>query len=1137
MSFATVELLGKYRELRYYVVSVVSICLALTLFSFPLFAQGNYEVVDEPVRLVESKAALQDKNTLKKQVTLVARDSTVRWVIHEIARQAGLKPIVNELSPGLNSRVSVNISKMYVMDALAVALKGSALEVMIGSDNETLRVRPKLDTLDSEGREKKSVGSIVGRVVDSASGKGVAGATVLVVGTALSAVSNDKGEFQIRDVPVGNHTISVKLLGFKTVGRSVEVVDARGASVDVRMAASATALSEVVTTATGRQRRVEVGHDIVKLNATEILERAPARSVSDMLRYAQVPGVQVMTASGEPGAPSRIRMRGIGSISQNTDPAIIVDGIWVNSKMSDSSIISKVGGGGYGIGNMRYTSSPLDDIDPSIIESIEIVRGPSAASLYGQEAANGVIVITTKRGKAGQTAWNYSFSKDWDSQVRAKFGRWVPYGTNVSGQAMDDCGLSAHYGLVCVQDSVVDIHRFGFLLDETGPASSFRHNISLRGGTADVAYNFSASYQNLTGTRRIVPADLIRLRMLNIPVTENVIKPSGESKVFLTSSVVFTPRRSLNFDISINAINSNSRQNGVQTTGNTGGLRYGMDTLAILDHTSAEAEIFLTGSDGFSIKSALTARYHPDTWWNALAAVGIDRGEREEHRKIEHRLCNLGVCEPYQTAEGLRRGFAKTNVLTGRISSSGAISTRWDNIFSVRPSIGLDVRRTIVDGLTLALDEGPFGADQASGRGRGTIVANDVITAGYYVNTSLKLMNRMFFDLGFRQDAGSVIKINSASRYPKIATSWLVSDEGFFPRNTLISLLRLRGAVGYAAVHPEAADLYGGYRYSTAIINGKQRVIADLSTIGNNKLVPERSLELEGGFDADLLQDRMELIFTMAHKTLRNAIITRSLPTSSGLPANRKENVSRVDNRSVELSINTRLIDNDAMLLQIQTGLSNVNNVIKRLGDKVSPTSNLSRDRLVEGYQIGSVWARPVLGYGDVDNNGYIDNAEVLLGDTTVYQGWNTPKFTASYSGSLALLNRNLSLSFSFSHTGPRVQKLTYSDNYGSVVVGAPVEIQAFSKADDINGGASMRVSEVRLMYTAINYNLPASISNRLKAKLITISLQGSNLGLWTNYTGRDPMVNSTPVGNTISDNGFTLPMPRKYAFNVRLEL
>lgn len=1076
-------------------------------------------------------------------ITLAVKDSTISYVIDEIIRQSGAKVIFDRSHKDLKQKVVTNISEQSAIDAINSSLVRTALIARHAPDGKAIiigaRKRGALkDTQSvSSNASQQGKGTVSGVVVDSASGKPVQGVAVHLIGGDTRAITDEKGAFTLQDVSFGEAAISFRLLGYASAQKSVKVASGSAAVLKVMLQPTATTLGEIVTTATGQQRRVEVGNDIVKINAAEILERSPARSVSDMLRYSQVPGVQVLTASGDPGAPTRIRMRGIGSITQNTDPVIIVDGMWVNSNMSDSSIINRVAGGGYSQSGTRYSSSPLDEIDPSIIETIEIVRGPSAASLYGQEAANGVIVITTKRGRSGTTSWSSSFSRDWDRQVRAKYGEWVPYGTSLTGAVINNCNIARHYSLSCSQDSVIDLHRFGSLLDETGPASSYRYNIAVRGGMSNLTYSFSASYHDHVGTRRTVPADLIRLRLLNIPVSGDLVMPSGNRKLYLSSSVAFTPNRSLSFDVSVNASSSNLKDNGVATSGNTNGIRYGTDTLGILDHASASVNVFRGGSNNFSIQSGLAVRYSPGTWWNANAQIGIDRGEREDFNKIEFRECNLGTCAPMPT-DGLRQARLKTNVLTGRMSATGVVSTRFDRLLSLRPSIGLDVRRNVGSGLTLNLRDVPFGADQFSGSGSGSVTANDVVTAGYYVSAALKFLDRMHFDVGFRQDAGSVIKMNSASRYPKLATSWLVSDEGFFPINSLLSLFRLRGAVGYAAVHPEAADLSGGYQYSNAFINGRQVVIGELSTIGNNRLVPERSLEMEGGFDADLLDDRVQLVFTIANKTLRNAIVVRDLPVSSGLVAGgRKENVARVDNRSVELSINGRLIDNDAMLLQVQSGITNVNNIIRKLGDRVLPMSNTATDRLVEGYQVGAVWERPVLSYGDVDKNGYIDRTEVVLGDTTVYKGWSSPKLSASYGASLSVLDRSLTFSFGLSHIGSRVQRVTYQDNYGSTVVGAPIEYQAFAVASSVNRGATMSVSEVRLMNMTVNYNLPMSVAYRLNAKLISVSLQGGNLGLWTNYSGRDPMINSSPVGNAISDNGFTLPIPRRYAFNVRLEL
>lgn len=1117
----------------------VTYCFLLLLFLVLPSSRVHAQMLAQAMQETSTQSLEQQ---LEQKISVNLNKVSLSSAIETIAGVAKVRVIFREdIAENRKKIVTESLSKVSVREAFKQVLKGTGLEIVPGSATtfvirEISNTNPQVQK-DTSTPDQSIRGAIMGKVVDSTTGKAINGALVSITPGDLTTTTDDQGNFIFNNIPPGAHSVSVRVFGFRQAAQIVDVSANRRSGVSFMLRPVASALTEVVTTAIGSQRRVEVGNDIVKLNATEVLERAPARSVAEMLRHAQVPGVQVMTASGDPGAPTRIRMRGIGSITQNTDPAIIVDGMWVNSSMSDSSIINRVAGGGYNQSGARYASSPLDDIDPSIIETIEIVRGPSAASLYGQEAANGVIVITTKRGRPGTTSWSYSFSRDWDSQVRAKYGDWVPYGTNNAGTVVDNCDIARHYSLSCSQDSVVDLHRFGSLLDETGPAANYRHNIAVRGGMSNLTYSFSASYQDQLGTRRTVPADLIRLRLLDIPVSGDLLKPSGNKKLYLSSSVAFTPNRSLSFDVSVNATSSDLKDNGVVTSGNTNGIRYGTDTLGILDHAKASVNVFRGGSSNFSIQSALAARYSPGTWWNANAQIGIDRGEREDFNKKEFRECNLGVCVPRPT-DGLRQARIKTNVLTGRMSATGVVSTRFDRVLSLRPSIGLDVRRNVRSGLTFNLRDVPFGADQFSGLGSGSVTGNDVVTAGYYVNASLKLLDRMHFDVGFRQDAGSVIKMNSASRYPKLATSWLVSDEDFFPMSSLLSLFRLRGAIGYAAVHPEAADLYGGYRYSTAFINGRQVVIGELSTVGNNRLVPERSLEMEGGFDADLLDDRVQLVFTIANKTLRNAIVVRDLPVSSGLAAGgRKENIARVDNRSVELSINGRLIDNDAMLLQVQSGITNVNNIIRKLGDRVLPMSNTSTDRLVEGYQVGAVWERPVLSYGDVDKNGYIDRTEVVLGDTTVYKGWNSPKLSASYGASLSVLDRSLTFSFGLSHVGPRIQRVTYQDNYGSTVVGAPIESQAFAVASSVNKGATMSVSEVRLMNMAVNYNLPMSVANRFNAKLISVALQGSNLGLWTNYSGRDPMVNSSPVGNAISDNGFTLPIPRRYAFNVRIEL
>lgn len=1113
---------------RYMRVALIG-CLAL----FPLTNASDLhaQLVDEFTmsNVVKPSSLQQNRTTVVK---IRVKDSTLRFVLHEIAKVSGQQVVFSGNIPQLSQKVSLTLNEPNALAAVRAAIKNTGLTAAVAKDGKTIVVVSQGKVQDTS--VTKGEGIVRGRVLDSATGNAISGATVSIQAHKLSAVTNNIGLFVLEGVPLGNQKVSVRAFGFGQTSESVTVTESEDVSLSFRLRQLATSLNEVVTTAVGKQRRVEVGNDIVKLNVAEILERAPARSVSDLLRFAQVPGVRVMTASGDPGAPTKIQMRGIGSISQSTDPAIIVDGVWIDSRMSDSSIVNRA----QNIGRTAYNSSPIDNIDPATIESFEIIRGPSAASMYGQEAANGVIVITTKRGREGPASWRYEFSRDWDSQVRARHGNWYGFGTNPGGFT-EECSAAQHYRQTCFQDSVVDLNRYGSLRDDIAAGHLSKNTLSVSGGSGRITYAFSGTYDDERGTRRTTPFTEIGARMLNIPLSREYIYPDRLRSLFLSSNLGFSLARSLTMDLSVRSTNSNQQRNQV-IMGGTRFLDLAIDT-TVVGGDVPSFDIITGGSNRHDITSSVNLQYRPDSWWNAQGTIGANVTDGRNHAKNDYRRCNTGICAPdiQERSYPLNNESVSNRVLSGRFVVGGILPTKFDRFLSLSPSIGLDVKRSTSRRSLVRVHDVPFGADQGSGSGIGSINANDIITAGYFVNTTIGLFERMYFNLGFRQDAGSVIRDNSVSQYPKLSTSWLVSDEGFFPKNTFLSAFSLRGAIGYAAVHPDAADIKGGYLYRQAIIDEQIIWIADIGSIGNSRLLPERSMEVEVGFDAYMWEDRTVLRFTVADKNLKNAIITRNLPPSSGKPIapTRKENISHVQNRSIEVDLDTRVIDNDWMMLQLRGSFGNTNNVIRKLGNNVLIAGNTSTNRLVEGYQIGAVWERPVLGYGDTNGDGLIDNNEIILGDTTVYKGWNNPKYTLGYGGTLSILNRDLSFSFDLSQRGPHTQNARYQDNYGGVVVGAPLDRQALSLfssgQSQYTGGASMTISEIRLNSASINYTLPRRFSGRLKVNLVQISLQGSNLGLWTSYSGRDPLVNSTPIGNMISDDGFTLPLPRKYAFNV----
>ncbi len=235
-------------------------------------------------------------------------------------------------------------------------------------------------------------GTITGQVADAATMRPLSGAQIVIEGTNFGALANEAGRFLITNVPAGTHTLRAIMLGYGPVTQDVMVSPGETSAADFRLSQSAIQLDAVVVTATGEQRKRELGNAVGTIAAAELVEVAPINNMASLIQ-GRTAGVQVFNSSGTTGMGSRIRIRGSSSISLSNDPLLYVDGIRVDNRTNDP------GAGGQDI-------SRLDDFNPEDIESIEIIKGPAAATLYGTEAANGVIRITTKKGTPGESRWN-----------------------------------------------------------------------------------------------------------------------------------------------------------------------------------------------------------------------------------------------------------------------------------------------------------------------------------------------------------------------------------------------------------------------------------------------------------------------------------------------------------------------------------------------------------------------------------------------------------------------------------------------------------------------------------------------------------------------------------------------------------
>ena len=250
----------------------------------------------------------------------------------------------------------------------------------------------------------QQAGAVTGRVTAASGIQPVASAEVFVSGTQLIAVTDADGVYRLPRVPSGVVEIRVERLGYLPQSRLVDIHVGATVTLDFGLGVSAVSLDAVVATATGPHRRRELGNSAVTVQAVTELETSTPANITDLLR-GKAPGVQVVQSSGTVGTSSTVKIRGNSSISLDNTPLIYVDGSRISNNIRS----------GPGVGGQN--TSRLNDLNPNDIETIEIVKGPSAATLYGTEAAAGVIRITTRRGRTGLNEWAYraSLGANWDN--------------------------------------------------------------------------------------------------------------------------------------------------------------------------------------------------------------------------------------------------------------------------------------------------------------------------------------------------------------------------------------------------------------------------------------------------------------------------------------------------------------------------------------------------------------------------------------------------------------------------------------------------------------------------------------------------------------------------------------------------
>ena len=1113
-------------------------------------------------------------------ITLTVRDSTLAYVIQEIARQGKIRVAFKESDSRFAQRVHVRLLTVPMLEAFTTVLSGTGLAARLAPDGKNVMVG---DVTGRRDHAPRMGGEIVGRVTDSASGQGLGGASVKIAGTTLSAVTSDSGYFTLKNVPSGEQVLSIKLFGYKPTERTVTVVDSQRTTMRAVLVPVPTVLSGVVTTAAGQQRKVEVGNDITVLNADSIQRVAPVTSLTDMLE-TRVPGLVVQHTSGIPGAPSRLRLRGISSINMSSDPIMIVDGIRVYADQSGSgapgdpsvngSANTRVGGGS-GIDGSSATvyagPSALDQIDPNSIEKIEVLKGPSATAIYGSDAAAGVIVITTKKGHTGPTRWTLSLD-----QGRSTLPSSWPMNYYMFGHSPAWNGLSQACPIgtatLCVQDSIV---AFQVLNDPrysplTGNAGVNRDaSLTVSGGSGSMTYSITGTAATSSGYLHLPPIEVALFQAQHgFAAPDWMRTPDQYATYGATSTMSFVlGQQGGTVALTSSLFRSAQQQSSLQSDLQTLSTTY-LDTAQV-----AGAGLFANYYERAQLQTttfnnALTlSNWKPWAWLplNATAGLSVQglNNTAVLPRDYDNCIGFIGCVADTLGQFALGQGTNTTGSLTvgTTIAQQRLMSTAIGiNVYTLAQSS----YHAATEGLALG-EMVPTRFVYENGDGPSYTQLNQA-TYGWYLQPTFNLNSRFFASPGFRLDGGSNSGANGStggalSLFPKLDLSWLaVERTPSHPLWGAVTMLRPRIAFGIAGIQPGPGQslqlLQPGQILTQAPTGpGTPIDILNVETLGNPRLHPERDRELEGGADLQLWNQRVTLTLTGYQKMAYDAILAIPVapsvaPVLGDAVQSEAVNIGTIRNTGYEATVVARVLDRQSIDWSLNANVSQNHNRLVSLAPGLQPIDVTQPDgsqfyltRLVPGYPLFGLWAQPIVGFADANHNGRIDPGEVTIGNSAVFVGAQEPNYEATFSTTIGLFSDRLSINTSVDYQNGLTQAAKGVDeatflNNAYYAPGATFAQQAAVIAYQNAGNTGATSSGIGLLSSVntlrwrsldITYLAPPTLAHLFHTSSLALSLQGQNLGLHTHYRGVDPNVNANTSGNQTQNNGGLIPPPRMW--------
>ncbi|NVO29911.1 SusC/RagA family TonB-linked outer membrane protein [Hymenobacter lapidiphilus] len=984
---------------------------------------------------------------------------------------------------------------------------------------------------------------ISGQVTDRATGQGIPGVTVLVKGTTVGASTNSDGSYTL-DVPATATTLVFSSIGFQTIERSIGTAT----TISVGLSTDSKQLGEVVISGLATTiKRENLANTVTTVSAKELV--GVTRPVTmDAALSGKIVGANIAQTSGAPGGGISVQLRGLSTLTGSNQPLYIIDGVYaISAEVGNGAGSAAFTGasGGAGRTNQDNGTNRLSDLNPSDIESITVLKGSSAAAIYGQRANAGVIIIKTKRGQAGQTrvsftqdigfakAWNLLGKEDWTND---KIDTFFPLPANPT--AAQTASVTANRNrekaaLAAANGQFIDYEKEIF-----GNTGFIRNtSLSVSGGSEKTKFYVSGTTTD----------------------EEGIVKRTGFSRHSIRANVDQKLGDKIDLSLSSGYNRSQNRR------GFTGNDNVGVSLGYTLAYLPSYAQLQRDDLGNFP--------NNPYGGDNPLAIVERAVNEETTNRTNQAatgtwRIFTKGTSSLRLSAQG-GIDFSSSDATLAlpadlqsqrNLPNPGAVRIAKNQFFNSNLQAFLIYDWTLGEGINLTSQVGSVrlglnsnlsysqGQNLAPGTplspNRSSLVTQQVLLQseqdiGHVAQQEVNYRDRIIGTVGVRFDKSSRNgDPNKYYTFPRASLAVNIGNFGLFDLPAL-NLLKVRAAYGETG-----APAFFGATFSplTNVSTGGRVGFLPSTVVGNPNIGPERATELEFGLDVSLFQSRLNFEATAYNKVAKDLINTFVLAPSTGVTSIQAFPVGDLQNRGIELSLGGVPVRSDNFTWNTTT----------LFWFNRSEVTRITVPAFATGAGFGSSFGRNVFALGESPTRWYgnpasrTDNPNTFSNLTRFQEA--QPKFNMSFTNSFTIA-KALEVSFLLAW-----RKDSYVSNLSELLKDEGGTTEDWSQDDDgdgvVNGQQRQDFSSaqqfiqnsgfVRLREAGIYYTLPATLRASLlndAVRNIRVGVSGNNLLTFTDYRGYDPEVSLFGAQSSAAAVDVTsFPNTRRIFFHLNLD-